>query len=39
MMFSRRLRIYTLLQLLVDEGRTVAEAIEEIKNATVTHFR
>jgi len=33
MMFSRRLRIYTLLQLLVDEGRTIAEAIEEIKNA------
>jgi len=33
MMFSRRLRIYTLLQLLADEGRTVAEAIEDIKNA------
>jgi len=33
MMFSRRLRIYTLLQLLVDEGRTIAQAIEDIKNA------
>jgi len=33
MMFSRSLRIYTLLQLLVDEGRTVAQAIEDIKNA------
>mgnify|MGYP000243178025 CR=1 FL=1 len=33
MMFSHCLRIYTLLQLLVDEGKTVAQAIEDIKNA------
>ena len=33
MMFSRRLRIHALLQPLADEGRTTAEAIEEIKNA------